>query len=98
MKFKHGDIVDVEGYLGEVIKVTESHIEVMYGGEALHYCVEKYNINDARVVLSNNASHKKPDSNQLSGEVVEGLLPSFSFLIIVFLYINTKVVVRFKHC
>ena len=24
MKFKHGDIVDVEGYLGEVIKVTES--------------------------------------------------------------------------
>ena len=51
MKFKHGDVVEVEGYLGEVIKVTESHIEVMFGGEALHYCVEKYGINDARVVL-----------------------------------------------
>ena len=60
MKFKHGDIVDIEGYLGEVIKVTESHIEVMYGGEALHYCVEKYDIDDERVVLSDNASHKNP--------------------------------------
>ena len=62
MKFKHGDTVEVEGYLGEVIKVTESYIEVMYGGEALHYCVEKYRIDDERVVLSNNASHKKPNS------------------------------------
>ena len=52
MKFKHGDTVEVEGYLGEVIKVTESYIEVMYGGEALHYCVEKYDIDDARVVLA----------------------------------------------
>ena len=51
MKFKHGDTVEVEGYLGEVIKVTESYIEVMYGGEALHYCVEKYGIDDERVVL-----------------------------------------------
>ena len=56
MKFKHGDVVEVEGYLGEVIKVTESYVEVLYGGEALHYCVEKYRINDARVVLS----HKNP--------------------------------------
>ena len=63
MKFKHGDMVEVEGYLGEVIKVTESYIEVLYGGEALHYCVEKYDINDARVVLSNNANHKKPNSD-----------------------------------
>ena len=67
MKFKHGDMVEVEGYLGEVIKVTESYIEVMYGGEALHYCIEKYDINDERAVLSNNASHKKPNSDQLSG-------------------------------
>jgi len=51
MKFKHGDMVDVEGYLGEVIKVTESYIEVMYGGEVLHYCVEKYSINDDRFLL-----------------------------------------------
>ena len=45
MKFKRGDTVEVEGYLCEVIKVTESYIEVLYGGEALHYCVEKYDIN-----------------------------------------------------
>ena len=51
MKFKHGDVVEVEGYLGEVIKVTESYIEVLYGGAALHYCVEKYNINDDRIIL-----------------------------------------------
>ena len=67
MKFKHGDMVEVEGYLGEVIKVTESYIEVLYGGEALHYCVEKYDINDARVVLSNNVSHKNPTTIKLSG-------------------------------
>ena len=56
-------MVEVEGYLGEVIKVTESYIEVLYGGEALHYCVEKYDINDERVVLNNNASYKKPNNN-----------------------------------
>ena len=56
-------MVEVEGYLGEVIKVTESYIEVLYGGEALHYCIEKYDINDARVVLNDNVSHKKPNSD-----------------------------------
>ena len=63
MKFKHGDVVEVVGYMGEVIRVTEPYIEVMFGGEALHYCVEKYDINDARVVLNDNASHKNPDNN-----------------------------------
>ena len=87
MKFKHGDTVEVEGYLGEVIKVTESYIEVLYGGEALHYCIEKYDINDERVVLSNSTSHKKPNSDQLSGEE-RGNFNSFlfSFLIIVISY------------
>ena len=51
MKFKHGDMVEVEGYLGEVIKVTESYIEVLYGGEALHYCVEKYSLDDKRLTV-----------------------------------------------
>ena len=51
MKFKHGDMVEVEGYLGEVIKVTESYIEVLYGGEALHYCVEKCSIDDKRITV-----------------------------------------------
>ena len=61
MKFKHGDVVEVEGYLGEVTEVTESYIEVLYGGEALHYCVEKYNINDDRVLLI--TRNKNPDNN-----------------------------------
>ena len=51
MKFKDGDTVEVEGYLGEVIKVTESYVEVLYGGEALHYCIEKYGIDDERVIV-----------------------------------------------
>ena len=51
MKFKQGDVVEVEGYLGEVIKVTESYIEVIHGGEALHYCVEKYSIDDKRITV-----------------------------------------------
>ena len=51
MKFKHGDMVDVKDYLGEVIKVTESYIEVLYGGEALHYCIEKYSNDDERVIV-----------------------------------------------
>ena len=51
MKFKHGDTVEVEGYLGEVIKVTESYMEVLYGGEALHCRLEKYDINDKRVTV-----------------------------------------------
>lgn len=34
-----------------VREVTESYIEVLYGGVALHYCVEKYDINDAKVIL-----------------------------------------------
>ena len=33
------------------MKVREAYIEVLYGGEALHYCVEKYDINDAKVIL-----------------------------------------------
>ena len=61
MKFKRGDVVEVEGYTGEVIKVTESYIEVLYGGEALHYCVEKYDISDERVLLI--TRNKNPDNN-----------------------------------
>ena len=52
MKFKHGDMVEVEGYTGEVIKVTESYIEVLYGGEALHYCVEKYSLDDKSITVA----------------------------------------------
>ena len=51
MNIKHGDKVEIEGFVGEVIKVTDSFIEVLYGGEALHCCVEEYDINDERVTL-----------------------------------------------
>ena len=39
MKFKHGDMVEVEGYLGEVIKVTESYIEVLLDGIKTPYVI-----------------------------------------------------------
>lgn len=51
MNIKHGDKVEIEGFVGEVIKVTDSYIEVLYGGDALHYCIEEYGINDDRVTL-----------------------------------------------
>ena len=51
MIIKHGDKVEIEGFVGEVIKVTDSFIEVLYGGDALHFCVEEYDINDERVIL-----------------------------------------------
>ena len=92
MKFKQGDIVDVEGYLGEVIKVTDTYIEVLYGGEALHYCVEKYDIDDARVVLNDNTKHKKPNSDQLSGEGVESLI--LSFFISYYCYFLTELIIK----
>lgn len=44
MKFKHGDTVEVGGYLGEVIKVTESYIEVLYGGVIKEYLMEQMRI------------------------------------------------------
>ena len=58
MKFKQGDMVDVEGYLGEVTKITDTYIEVLYGGEALHYCIEKYDIDDEMVVLVTGESNE----------------------------------------
>ena len=94
MKFKHGDVVDVEGYLCEVIKVTESYIEVLYGDEALYYYVEKYDINDARVVLSNNASHKNP--TVISCQVEErGNFNSFlffHFLLLLFFVVCIRII------
>ena len=51
MIIKHGDKVEIEGFVGEVINVTDSFIEVLYGGDALHFCVEEYDINDEGVIL-----------------------------------------------
>ena len=52
MIIKHGDKVEIEGFVGEVIKVTDSYIEVLYGGDSLHYCTDEYDIDDKRVTLA----------------------------------------------
>lgn len=39
---KYGDKVCIDGYDGEVISVTEDKVEVLYGGEALHYSIVWY--------------------------------------------------------
>lgn len=49
--FKKGDVVKVCGYVGEVISVSDTEIEVLFGGDALHYCVEKYPINFDEIEL-----------------------------------------------
>ena len=82
MKFKHGDVVEVEGYLGEVIKVTESYIEVLYGGEALHYCIEKYRIDDERVVLV--TRNKNPTVISCQVRELRAYCPLFHFLLLLF--------------
>ena len=52
MNIKHGDKVEIEGFVGEVLKVTDSYIEVLYGGDSLHYCTDEYDTDDKRVTLS----------------------------------------------
>ena len=39
---KCGDKVCVKGYEGEVVSVTEDRVEVLYGGDALHYSIVWY--------------------------------------------------------
>lgn len=39
---KYGDKVCIDGYEGEVISVTEGRVEVLYGGDALHYSIVWY--------------------------------------------------------
>ena len=51
MNIKHGDKLEIEGFVGEVFKVTDSFIEVLFGGDALHFCIEEYDIDDRRVIL-----------------------------------------------
>ena len=44
---KHGDKFCINGYEGEVVSVTGDKVEILYGGEALHYSIVWYeNEND----------------------------------------------------
>lgn len=51
VNIKHGDKVEIEGFVGEVIKVTDSFIEVLYIGDALHCYIDECDIDDDRVTL-----------------------------------------------
>ena len=52
MVLKKGDTVSVNGFVGEVISLDGDLVEVLFGGSALHYCVETVNIDDVVLVSS----------------------------------------------
>ena len=52
MVLKKGDTVSVNGFVGEVISLDGDLVEVLFGGNALHYCVEKVSIDDVVLVSS----------------------------------------------
>lgn len=50
--FKKGDTVSVNGFVGEVISLDGDLVEVLFGGNALHYCVEMVSVDDVVLVSS----------------------------------------------
>lgn len=52
MVLKKGDTVSVNGFIGEVISLDGGLVEVLFGGDALHYCVETVSIDDVVLVSS----------------------------------------------
>lgn len=52
MVLKKGDIVSVNCFVGEVISLDGDSVEVLFGGNALHYCVETVSIDDVVLVSS----------------------------------------------
>lgn len=43
---KHGDVVSIMGYVGEVIEVDNDKVLVHFGGDSLHCIQEWYDINN----------------------------------------------------
>lgn len=43
---KHGDVVSIMGYVGEVIEVDDDKVLVHFGGDSLHCMQEWHNVND----------------------------------------------------
>lgn len=50
MVLKKGDTVSFNGYVEEVISLDGDLVEVLFGGSALHYCVETYDIRDLELI------------------------------------------------
>ena len=44
---QRGDVVTVNGFTGEIIKASGTKAEVLFGGYALHNCVEEHDISNA---------------------------------------------------
>ena len=53
MSIKYGDIISYKGFVGEVISVTENKVTVHYGGDALHYFIEEYDLTDNNIIVIN---------------------------------------------
>ena len=53
MNIKYGDTISYKGFIGEVVSVTDNKVTVHYGGDALHYCVEEYDITDNNIIVIN---------------------------------------------
>ena len=44
---QRGDVVTVNGFTGEIIKASGTKAEVLFGGDALHNCVEEHDLSNA---------------------------------------------------
>lgn len=44
---QRGDVVTVNGFTGEIIKASGTEVEVLFGGDALHNCVEEHDLSNA---------------------------------------------------
>ena len=44
---QRGDVVTVNGFTGEIIKAYGAKAEVLFGGDALHNCVEEHDLSNA---------------------------------------------------
>ena len=44
---QRGDVVTVNGFTGEIIKASGAKVEVLFGGDALHNCVEEHDLSNA---------------------------------------------------
>lgn len=50
MILNKGDTVSINGFVGEIISLDGNLVEVLFGGSALHYCIETYNIEDLELL------------------------------------------------
>ena len=44
---QRGDVVTVNGFTGEIIKASGTEVEGLFGGDALHNCVEEHDLSNA---------------------------------------------------